>query len=102
MGKWNRICSSFEEVRTMLEEDVESTLQCMRIMYALEGCCDELTQNGNEDWIFYDDFRDLKSEIHETVELMDEDDYESCEETVNCYLREMYDLCDSAGVWLGI
>ena len=86
----------------MINENITTTNHCMRIMYALESCCDELTPNGHEDWIFYDNFRDLKSEIHEEVELMDEDDYESCEETVNYYLSEMYDLCDVAKVWLGI
>lgn len=100
MAKWNKTCHSFAEVRSMLEEDTYTTSHCMKIMSAMESCCDELTPNDAEDWVFYDAFRDLKSEIHEEIELMDEHDYESCENTVNCYLDEMYDLCDSARVWL--
>lgn len=100
MAKWNRTCKSFKKVRDMLANDIETTELCMKIMYAMESCCDELTQNDETDWIFYDDFRDLKWEIHEEVEFMDETDYESCESTVNHYLNELYDLCDGAGVWL--
>ena len=33
---------------------------------------------------------------------MDENDYEYCEQIVNRYLDDLYDLCDSARVWLGI
>lgn len=102
MGKWNKTCNSFKEIRNMIDEDIKTTSQCMKIMYAMESCCDEMTPDYEEEWYFYDDFRDLKSEIHEEVELMDENDYESCESTVNCYLNELYNLCDSAGVWLGI
>lgn len=102
MSKWNKTCQSFKRVKEMIEEDVETPALCMRIMYAIEGCCDELTPNDAKEWTYYDDFRDLKSEIHDEVELMDETDYESCEEVVNSYLEEFYDLCDCARVWLGV
>ena len=102
MSKWYKVCNQFEKVREMIDDDIETTSQCMRIMYALESCCDELTPNNAKNWSFYDDFRDLKSEIHDEVELMDEDDYEACEDTVNYYLGELYDLCDSARVWLSL
>lgn len=100
MGRWNKSCHSFKRVRDMIGEGIETTSHCMQIMYAMENCCDELTPNDEADWNFYDDFRDLKAEIHDEVEFMDEDDYESCENTVNYYLGELYDLCDTAGVWL--
>lgn len=99
MNKW-MTCNSFSKIRELIEEEIKTPTQCMKIMYALESCCDELTQNKKEYWIFYDAFRDLKSEIHDEVELMDEYDYESCKDTTNCYLDEMYDLCDAARVWL--
>lgn len=102
MGRWNKTCNSFKNVRSMINENIETTSQCMKIMYAMEDCCDELTPNNETEWEFYDDFRDLKSEIHDEIEFMDENDYESCESTVNNYLDELYDLCDSARVWLGI
>ena len=102
MGKWNKTCHSFAKVRSMLGEGIRTAFHCMQIMSAMESCCDELTPNDAEDWVFYDAFRDLKSEIHEEIEFMDETDYESCEDMVNYYLNEMYDLCDSARVWLEI
>lgn len=100
MSKWDKTCYSFKKVRDMLNEDIETTSHCMKIMYAMEGCCDELTPDNEEKWIFYDDFRDLKSNIHDEVEYMDEYNYESCERIVNGWLNDFYDLCDSARVWL--
>lgn len=100
MGRWNKTCHSFKRVRDMIGEEIETASHCMKIMYAMENCCDELTSNNEAEWSFYDDFRDLKTEIHDEVEFMDEDDYESCEDAVNYYLGELYDLCDSAGIWL--
>ena len=100
MARWNKTCKSFKKVRSMIADNIETVSHCMAIMYAMESCCDELTPDEEMNWNFYDDFRDLKWEIHEEVEYMDDTDYESCEETVNHYLSELYDLCDSAGVWL--
>lgn len=102
MAVWNKVCNSFRDVRCMIAMEEETVDNCIRIMNALERCCDELTPSENMHWDFYDDFRDLKWEIHEAVEFMDEDDYESCMDTVNCYLNEMYDLCDVAKVWLAV
>ena len=102
MRKWDYTCKLFKDVRKLINEGVETTSQCFSIMYVLEGCCDELTHNNRSKWIYYDDFRDMKSEIHEEVEYMDENDYESCVNTVDNCLEEFYDLCDSANVWLGI
>ena len=101
MSRWDKTCYSFKEVRRMINEDVETAKHCMQIMSELESCCDEMTPDSETEWEFYDSFRDLKSEIHEEIELMDEDDYESCEYAVNNFLREFYDLCDSAKVWCG-
>lgn len=102
MSKWNKTCYSFREVRHMLLENIETTEHCVKIMYALENCCDELTPNYRKDWIFYDDFRDLKANIHDEIEYMDENNYESCEWIVNGWLDDFYDLCDAAKVWLGV
>ena len=100
MRKWNKTCYSFKKVRNMLTENIETASQCIKIMYAMESCCDEIAPNSEADWEFYEDFRDLKSEIHSEIELMDELDYDSCENIVNMYLNDMYDLCDNAGIFL--
>lgn len=100
--KWKYTCNSFKTVREMIEQDIETPSHCIKIMYKLEHCCDEMTPDSKQNWEFYDAFRDLKAEIHEEVELMEDTDYESCEQTVNNYLQEFYDLCDSARVWLEI
>lgn len=102
MAVWDKVCNSFKDVRCMIAMEEETTRQCMKIMYALEKCCDELTSDDEMSWDFYDDFRDLKWEIHEAVEFMDGEDYESCVETVDNYLTEMYGLCDVARVWLAV
>ena len=100
--KWNYICKGFKTVREMINQDIETCKQCMLIMSELEGCCDEIAPDNKKDWIFSNEFRDLKSEIHDEIEYMDETDYVSCEGILNSYLQEFYDLCDSAKVWLDI
>ena len=102
MSRWNKTCKSFKKVREMIMDDEKTTELCIKIMHTMESCCDELTPDDETNWDFYDDFRDLKWEIHDEVEFMDENDYESCENTVDYYLGELYDLCDSAGVWLAM
>lgn len=100
--KWDYTCNRFKRVRELINEKKETPRQCMLIMTELESCCDEITPDNRSEWIYYDEFRDLKSMIYEEIELMDEDDYESCEITVNDFLEDFYDLCDEARVWLGL
>ena len=100
MGKWFKKCDAFMYVRDLIDETVETPRQCMKILNVLEICCDELTPNEAEDWEFYEDFRDMKFEIHETIEELDEDDYGNCKFIVNNLLTDFYDLCDVARVWL--
>lgn len=100
--KWDYTCNRFKRVRELINEKKETPRQCMLIMTELESCCDEITPDNRSEWIYYDEFRDFKSMIYEEIELMDEDDYESCEITVNDFLEDFYDLCDAARVWLGL
>lgn len=100
--KWDYTCKRFKTVREMLDQDEATCKQCMLIMSELESCCDELASNDRTDWIFYDEFRDLKSEIHDEIEVMDDTDYISCKCILNSYLQEFYDLCDIAKVWLEV
>lgn len=86
----------------MIYDDVRTPKQCMRIMSKLENCCSELTSDEESGWHWYDEFVGIMLEIHEEIELMDENDYESCEDTVNNFLEEFYDLCDEANVFLAL
>lgn len=109
MGNWKYECKGFLQVREILAKEIvaqepytEIVEHYKEILTALESCCDELTPESKADWVFYDAFKDLKEEIREEMELLGPDDYESGEETVNGLLGEMYELCDSASVWLGV
>lgn len=98
--KWDFTCNRFKGVRELITQNINTPKQCMLIMSELESCCDELTPDNRTNWIWYDEFRDLKTEIHEEIELIDEDDYEDCEMITNSLLQEFYNLCDEARVWL--
>ena len=106
MSKWYKACYSFKEVRSMLYDDVETVDRCVEIIEAIEDCCEQIMDNETN-WDFYEDFADLKAEIHDEVESIsemsyDEIDYKDCQNMVNYYLGELYDLCDVARVWLAI
>lgn len=43
------------------------------------------------------------SELHDEIYWMDaKESYATCEEIVNDRLRELYNLCDDASVWLAV
>ena len=97
---WETRCYTFNEVRELIDNEIESTETCIEIMEILANCCDEIAR-GRENWDFYDDFIDMKNEINDAIEYMsEEDDYDDLESEVNFRLSEMYDLCDAARVWL--
>lgn len=102
MREWNYVCNGFKQVREMIDEDIETPRHCFEIMTQLECCCDEITSGNRQAWVWQDAFFDMKAEIHEEIEYMDEADYESCERTVNNFLEEFYDLCDEANVFLAL
>ena len=97
---WDFTCYRFKRVRELITQNINTSKQCILIMKGLENCCDELTPDDRSDWIWYDEFIDLKTAIHEEIELIDEDDYEDCEMITNSLLQEFYNLCDEARVWL--
>lgn len=102
MKKWAKNCYSFERVRELCRQPEESVDICKKIMAALVTSCNELIPDP-ELWPFGESFEELRDAILEEMELMcSEDEYEECEDTVNHYLDEMYELCDVAGVWLVI
>jgi hypothetical protein len=101
MAKWDKNCSRFGFVREMIDQDEESIDFCKRILEELIKCCEDLVQDGDEEWIYHEAFIDLKSDISEYVETICEDDeYEWVESEINYFLNEFYDLCDNARVWL--
>lgn len=102
MSKWYKACHSFKGVRSMIDDGVETVDRCVAIIEAIEDCCEQIIDNET-DWDFYEDFADLKAEIHDEMESISEmDDYEDCQNMVNYYLGELYDLCDAARVWLAV
>lgn len=88
MAKWTRTCNEFKSVREMIEDgDING------IMESLIKICDKYA-NGNSE--FADDFRDLSEEM--TFAFDEDFDEEQCD----YFLDEFYDLCDNAGIWLGV
>ena len=89
MARWKKTWKEFEEVRQLiLNDDIEG------ILPRLSKICEKYAK---QKWIFSDDFDDLRVEIDYAIE---EEDFD--EESVDYYLDEFYDLCDAAGVWLGV
>lgn len=110
MGTWSFECQSFLKVRELIDKEIiaqepytEFVEHYREILTALENCCDELMLKAKAQKTFYGTFRDMKEEIHNAQDELDA--AENCEEgedLVNSLLREMYDLCDSANVWLAM
>lgn len=88
---WNKTCNEFKEVREMISNDGSNR----DILDRLVKICAKYSE---QDWWFSDDFDDLWMRIDCAL---DDGEYED-DDSVNYYLDEFYDLCDIAGVWLGI
>lgn len=88
MARWSKKCEEFAKVREMILSEAKN----VEIMKALAEIC---RNYANQNWLFADDFYALCSEIDSVIEDVDDD-------TVNYYLDEFYDLCDSSRVWLGV
>lgn len=102
MKNWVYTCKNFKKVRNLIDEGEETSQNCLKILWELKNCCNELSKLNLTNWFFQDLFEDLKSEIQEDLALVDTNKYEDCEYFTNYYLKEFYDLCDTSCVWLGI
>lgn len=110
MGTWSFECQSFLKVRELIDKEIiaqepytELVEHYREILTALGNCLDELMSKAKLQKAFYGSFRDMKEEIHNAYEELET--VENCEEgedLVNSLLREMYDLCDNANVWLAM
>lgn len=87
MANWRKRCDEFRKVRDLIEDG-----NAKEVMKGLYDICNALAISDDQ---FGDDFDTLATDIDSEIE----DCYEG---TVDYYLTEFYELCDNAGVWLGI
>lgn len=99
---WIMTYTKFKMVRELLAKNEKTIDMCKQILTALQACDDEIVARFS-DWEWREDFAELSSELHDEIYWMDaEKSYAACEEIVNDRLKEMYNLCDDASVWLSI
>ena len=99
---WIMTCTKFKMVRELLAKNEKTIDMCKQILTALQACDNEIVARFS-DWEWRDDFAELASEVHDEIYWMDaEESYAACEEIVIDRLKEMYNLCDDASVWLAI
>ncbi len=99
---WIMTCTKFKMVRKLLAKNEKTIDMCKQILTALQACDDEIVARFS-DWEWREDFAELSSELHDEIYWMDaKESYAACEEIVNDRLKEMYNLCDDASVWLAV
>jgi hypothetical protein len=99
---WVVTCTKFKTVRELLEEQEKTKDMCKRILIALQACNNEIVELSH-DCGWHEDFVEFSSELYDAICQIDmEEYYSTCEEIVNNCLKEMYNLCDDASVWLAI
>ena len=90
MANWRKTCTEFKEVRRLI--DVGDS---KGIMDTLVSICEKYSK---QKWNYAEDFEYLCDEIKCAIE---DGEYED-DDSVDYYLREFYDLCDTARVWLDL
>ena len=87
MAHWRKRYEKFSDVRELIEDG--KSKEVMDVLYEI---CNEFADSDDS---FAEDFETLAEDID-----AEREDYD--EGTVDFYLTEFYELCDNAGIWLGI
>ena len=84
------------------EETIENIIAIYnQIVVCLESWKRRLCEPDKEDWEY-----DIESMIEDLQcacpDVEDNNGYDEEQDNLNCYLKDFYDMCDNARVWIGI
>lgn len=92
---------SIRQVINSGEETIENVIEIYdKIIIFLNAWHKKLNESDKEAVEY--DIKSLIEDLECARPNIDEEDYESKEDTLNCYLNEFYDLCDRGSCWIGI
>ena len=104
MKKWKYEVKGLSvQLRELINESNSDYSDCVKILEKTVEICEYiktiLSEKDKDIW--EDSFDDMIDNIKECLNYeLNEDDDSDNEDIVNYYLRDFYDLCDVANIWL--
>ncbi len=107
MKKWNYEVKSLSiQLRELINESDSDYSDCVKILEKTVEICEYiktiLSEKDKDIW--EDSFDDIIRDIQDTIdyEISEDNNTEENEDIVNHYLSELYDLCDTANIFLAV
>lgn len=107
MKKWNYEVKGLSiQLRELINESNSNYSDCVKILEKTVEICEYiktiLSEKDKDIW--EDSFDDMIDSIKECLnyEISEDNDTEENEDIVNHYLSELYDLCDTANIFLAV
>ena len=107
MKKWNYEVKGLSiQLRELINESNSDYSDCVKILEKTVEICEYiktiLSEKDKDIW--EDSFDDMIDSIKECLnyEISEDNDTEENEDIVNHYLSELYDLCDTANIFLAV
>ena len=107
MKKWNYEVKGLSiQLRELINESNSDYSDCVKILEKTVEICEYiktiLSEKDKDIW--EDSFDDMIRDVQDTIdyEISEDNDTEENEDIVNHYLSELYDLCDTANIFLAV
>lgn len=107
MKKWNYEVKGLSiQLRGLINENSSDYSDCVKILEKTVEICEYiktiLSEKDKDIWV--DSFDDMIRDIQDAIdyEISEDNDTEENEDIVNHYLSELYDLCDTANIFLAV
>ena len=107
MKKWKYEVKNLSvQLRELINESNSDYSDCVKILEKAVEICEYiktiLSEKDKDIW--EDSFDDMIDSIQDTIdyEISEDNDTEENEDIINHYLSELYDLCDTANIFLAV
>ena len=107
MKKWNYEVKGLSiQLRELINESNSDYSDCVKILEKAVEICEYiktiLSEKDKDIW--EDSFDDMIRDVQDAIdyEISEDNDTEENEDIVNHYLSELYDLCDTANIFLAV
>lgn len=106
MKNWKYTIETAKELREIINNSDGSYEDCQKVLNEIIIVCSCIREilNPKDREIWVDSFDDMIDSIQDAIdyEISEDNDTEENEDIVNHYLSELYDLCDTANIFLTV
>ena len=106
MKNWKYTIETAKKLREIINNSDSSYEDCQKTLNEIIIVCSCIREilNPKDREIWVDSFDDMIRDVQDAIdyEISEDNDTEENEDIVNHYLSELYDLCDTANIFLAV